>query len=188
MPAPRLNADRGAVEPAHLPACLGEFVFRFNRRTSRNRGTLVRPAAHRAWPARSELAPAKWRARRALSRRSVMRLRCTRAGIPSVQSLYLSIYRGSARCASSPTSSGSRSRGSTGTTSGACTAPSATSRPRSSRSLTTLTSKHQPTRRWHPHRSGREPETVQVDPSKESCLRTSRGESRDGSGYPRGPC
>lgn len=33
-----LSTHQGAVEPAHLPAYLGEFVFRFNRRTSRSRG------------------------------------------------------------------------------------------------------------------------------------------------------
>lgn len=33
-----LSTHQGAVEPAHLTAYLDEFVFRFNRRTSRSRG------------------------------------------------------------------------------------------------------------------------------------------------------
>ena len=33
-----LGTHQGSVDPAHLPAYLDEFVFRFNRRTSRNRG------------------------------------------------------------------------------------------------------------------------------------------------------
>lgn len=31
----------GAVQPSHLDAYLDEFVFRFNRRTSRSRGMLL---------------------------------------------------------------------------------------------------------------------------------------------------
>lgn len=33
-----LGTHQGAVEEAHLPRYLNEFVFRFNRRTSRSRG------------------------------------------------------------------------------------------------------------------------------------------------------
>lgn len=65
-----------------------------------------------------------------------------------------------ARCGPSTTSNGSPRDGSTGTTHVDCTPPSETSHPTSTRPRTTLTSKHQPTRRWHPHRSGREPGTV----------------------------
>jgi hypothetical protein len=35
-----LGAHQGAVEPQHLPYYLDEFTFRFNRRTSKNRGKL----------------------------------------------------------------------------------------------------------------------------------------------------
>lgn len=35
-----LGTHQGAVEPAHLDSYLNEFVFRFNRRTSRSRGLL----------------------------------------------------------------------------------------------------------------------------------------------------
>ncbi|MGH3238202.1 MAG: IS1595 family transposase [Streptosporangiaceae bacterium] len=35
-----LGTHQGSVEPAHLPAYLDEFVFRFNRRRSRSRGLL----------------------------------------------------------------------------------------------------------------------------------------------------
>jgi transposase-like protein len=33
-----LSTHQGSVDPAHLPAYLNEFVFRFNRRRSRSRG------------------------------------------------------------------------------------------------------------------------------------------------------
>ncbi len=36
-----LAPTRGSVEPAHLASYLNEFVFRFNRRGSRNRGMVV---------------------------------------------------------------------------------------------------------------------------------------------------
>lgn len=35
-----LSTHQGSVDPAHLPAYLNEFVFRFNRRDSRRRGLL----------------------------------------------------------------------------------------------------------------------------------------------------
>jgi hypothetical protein len=35
-----LGTHHGAVQPEHLDAYLDEFVFRFNRRTSRSRGLL----------------------------------------------------------------------------------------------------------------------------------------------------
>jgi hypothetical protein len=35
-----LGTHQGAVEPQHLPYYLDEFTFRFNRRTSKSRGTL----------------------------------------------------------------------------------------------------------------------------------------------------
>jgi transposase-like protein len=35
-----LGTHQGAVEPAHLPAYLNEFTFRFNRRNSRSRGMI----------------------------------------------------------------------------------------------------------------------------------------------------
>ncbi len=37
-----LGTHQGSVDPAHLPAYLDEFVFRFNRRTSRSRGLVFR--------------------------------------------------------------------------------------------------------------------------------------------------
>jgi len=45
QPPPCLSAGywaptKGSVVPAHLPAYLNEYVFRFNRRTSRSRGML----------------------------------------------------------------------------------------------------------------------------------------------------
>jgi putative transposase len=70
------------------------------------------------------------------------------------------------RCAPSTTSSGSPLAGSTGTTRGACTRPSETSRPTSPRLRTTLTSKRHPTRCWHPHRSGTKPGTVHLPVSR----------------------
>ena len=35
-----LGTHQGSVDPAHLPAYLDEFTFRFNRRSSRRRGLL----------------------------------------------------------------------------------------------------------------------------------------------------
>ena len=35
-----LSTHQGSVDPDHLPDYLDEFVFRFNRRTARNRGLL----------------------------------------------------------------------------------------------------------------------------------------------------
>lgn len=37
-----LGTHQGSVDPAHLPGYLDEFVFRFNRRTSRSRGLVFR--------------------------------------------------------------------------------------------------------------------------------------------------
>ena len=35
-----LGTHHGSIQPGHLDACLDEFVFRFNRRSSRSRGLL----------------------------------------------------------------------------------------------------------------------------------------------------
>ena len=40
-----LGTHQGAVDSAHLPSYLDEFVFRFNRRCSRSRGMLF----YRVW-------------------------------------------------------------------------------------------------------------------------------------------
>jgi hypothetical protein len=37
---PGARVRTGSVQPEHLDACLDEFVFRFNRRTSLSRGML----------------------------------------------------------------------------------------------------------------------------------------------------
>lgn len=36
------GTHQGSVDPVHLQACLEEFTFRFNRRTSRSRGLVFR--------------------------------------------------------------------------------------------------------------------------------------------------
>lgn len=43
-----LGTHQGSVDPAHLPAYLNEFVFRFNRRRSRSRGMLLHRLLHLA--------------------------------------------------------------------------------------------------------------------------------------------
>ncbi|HEY5186092.1 MAG TPA: transposase, partial [Actinomycetes bacterium] len=47
-----LGTHQGAIDDAHLPAYLDEFVFRFNRRTSRSRGLLFyrRPSRRSGQP------------------------------------------------------------------------------------------------------------------------------------------
>jgi hypothetical protein len=49
-----LGTHQGAVDAAHLPSYLNEFVFRFNRRRSRSRGLLFTPKRpyHRKTPTR----------------------------------------------------------------------------------------------------------------------------------------